>query len=287
MEPVVSVVMAVYNGEKFLHHAIKSILLQTYNKYEFIIINDGSTDKSGNIAASYNDRRIRIIENEKNIGLNESLNIGIDYAQGKYIARMDADDICFPTRFAQQLNMLESNSSLDMVGSKALVFNDTGDIQGLFPYRQTHAEICRRPSRGFYLPHPTWMGKTEWFKKFRYGMEEVERAEDQDLLLRSYRTSKFACLDEVLLGYRQNDLPLQSALKGRRSFRLAVVRDALQHGLYGNIPIVIVEQFMKGIYEQSICALGMQKQLLRHRARRGIETELQDRWQEIWNRCHS
>ena len=104
-EPLITVLMAVYNGERWLHDSINSILDQTYTNFEFIIVNDGSTDNSPQIINkfAFNDRRITIY-NKKNSGLTDSLNFGIQKAKGKWIARIDADDISSPGRLKKQLN---------------------------------------------------------------------------------------------------------------------------------------------------------------------------------------
>ena len=103
VEPLVSIIMSVYNSEDYLKEAIDSILGQTYANLEFIIIDDASTDRSLDIVKSYNDKRILLIKNEVNIGLAASLNKGIEIARGKYIARMDSDDISLPERCEKQV----------------------------------------------------------------------------------------------------------------------------------------------------------------------------------------
>ena len=98
--------MAVYNGERYLAEAIESVLSQTFEDFEFIIVDDASTDDSFDIAASYDDSRIKIIRNEKNIRLQKSLNRGLELVGGEYVARMDADDISLPERFEKQVKFL-------------------------------------------------------------------------------------------------------------------------------------------------------------------------------------
>ena len=121
---MITVLMSVYNGEEYLRIAIDGILNQTYNDFEFIIINDGSTDQSRNIICSYTDKRIKLIDNDKNNGLIYSLNKGIENASGKYIARMDADDISLPTRLQKQFDYLESNKHFALVGSSAILIDE-------------------------------------------------------------------------------------------------------------------------------------------------------------------
>lgn len=109
--------MAVYNGEKYISEAIQSILNQTLSDFEFIIVNDGSKDRTEEIIRSYRDERIKIINNEKNLGLIGSLNKGLEIASGKYIARLDHDDIALPERFAIQYRFMEDHPNIDVVGS--------------------------------------------------------------------------------------------------------------------------------------------------------------------------
>ena len=122
--PIVTVLMPVYNAEKYLAEAINSILNQTFTNYELLIINDGSTDKSEEIILKYSDKRIRYIKNDKNIRLVATLNKGIELAKGKYIARMDADDISVPTRLEKQITLLENNEDIGVCGSFLYVFGE-------------------------------------------------------------------------------------------------------------------------------------------------------------------
>ena len=112
----ISVVMSVYNGEKYLREAIDSILSQTYQNFEFIVIDDCSSDNTSYILKSYTDARMQIIRNDRNLKLPASLNKGLKIAKGKYIARMDADDIAMPDRFAKQVEYLEEHSDVAVVG---------------------------------------------------------------------------------------------------------------------------------------------------------------------------
>lgn len=120
--------MSVYNGEKYLSEAIESILNQTFKDFEFLIINDGSTDSSREIILSYDDYRIKLIENDNNIGLTKSLNKGVDIACGKYIARMDADDISMPERLEKQVDFMENHEDIAVCGSWFSVIDDKGNI---------------------------------------------------------------------------------------------------------------------------------------------------------------
>ncbi len=226
MTPLVSIILPAYNAEETVADAIASILLQTYLNWELLFIDDGSRDGTLKIVRQFKDPRIRIYADGRNMRLSARLNEGIDHAGGKYLARMDADDLCFPDRLARQVEYLESHPEIDLLGTSAILFNPAGDVTGRFPFRQTHDEICRHPWNGFYLPHPTWMGRVEWFRSHHYRIPEIERAEDQDLLLRSYPGSRFACLQEILFAYRVRDKPLLRVSRvARRNFLRAQMQE--------------------------------------------------------------
>ena len=123
----ISVVMAVYNGEKYLKEAIDSILSQTYKNFEFIVIDDCSSDNTPIILKSYTDARIQVVRNEQNLRLPTSLNKGFKIARGKYIARMDADDIAMPDRFEKQVKYLEAHQEVAVIGGSFQVFNEFGE----------------------------------------------------------------------------------------------------------------------------------------------------------------
>lgn len=124
--PRITALMSVYNGERFLCEAIGSILNQSFGDFEFIIIDDGSTDGTEGILASYNDPRIQLINNQTNIGLTKSLNRGLSCARGEYIARMDADDISMPQRFACQVEFLDENPQVILAGSNCVKIDSIG-----------------------------------------------------------------------------------------------------------------------------------------------------------------
>jgi glycosyltransferase involved in cell wall biosynthesis len=124
----ISVLMAVYNGETYLREAVDSILAQTYTNFEFIIVNDGSTDTTANILASYTDARIQVINSPQNLGLIDSLNKGILAAKGEYIARLDADDIAIPERLEKQVKYLSENPEIVLLGSGARIIDAKGNV---------------------------------------------------------------------------------------------------------------------------------------------------------------
>lgn len=203
--PLVSVIMSVYNGEKHINQAINSILQQTFSCFEFLIIDDGSNDNSKEIISSYQDTRIRFIENSHNIGLAASLNRGVTCARGKYIARMDSDDVAYPERLIKQYMALESDNTLDLISANVLEIDEIGNIIRKQVSSLNHEDICSKPWRGFYMAHPTWMGKATWFRENPYRDPPAYFCEDQELLFCSYKYSKFGSLPDVLLAYRIRD----------------------------------------------------------------------------------
>ena len=210
--------MPIYNAGEYLVEAVNSIVAQTYTNWELYVIDDGSTDNSIDSIKLIKDERIIILEDGLNKGLAARLNQAIDLAKGQYFARMDQDDISMPERFKMQLNALEADLSLDLVAARTLTINSKNKVIGQLPFASTHQQICAKPWRGFYMPHPTWMGRLGWFKKYKYKIPQSYYSEDCELLLRSYESSNFACLPEILFEYRIKDkINWKNQLKARRA----------------------------------------------------------------------
>ncbi len=243
--PEVSVLLPVRDGARTLALAMVSVLEQSFRDFELLVLDDGSADASPDIALGFGDPRVRLLRDGAKRGLAARLNQGIDAAAGRYIARMDADDVCFPERFARQVARLNCDSSLDLVACRALDFDDSGSITGLRPYRLSHEALCARPWNGFYLVHPSWMGHADWFRKYRYRIPEVVRAEDQDLLLRAYLDSRFAVLDEILLGYRTGRIALGKILSQRRCLLAAQIGRFAQRGQWRYLMLALMATALK------------------------------------------
>lgn len=243
--PLVTVLLPVRNGRKTLRAAVHSLVSQTYASMEVLVLDDGSTDGSAEIVEGFNDPRLRVISDGLHKGLSTRLNEGIDLARGKYIARMDADDVAFPERFREQVRYLEDHPEVDLLGAKAIVFRSADDVIGLLPFQADHAQICARPCRGIPLAHPTWMGKADWFRQHRYRRPEVLRAEDQELLLRAAPASRYACLDKVLLGYRQHPFALGKVLLARRQLLAAQLSLFVQRGQWSKACCAVVMSALK------------------------------------------
>lgn len=197
--------MPIYNAGEYLRLAVLSIVQQTYEEWELYIIDDGSTDDALSTIADIKDSRIVIIKNGLNKGLAARLNECINLAKGTFFARMDSDDIAYPDRFAKQIEVLQEDVDLDLLATRAIKITMENKPIGYLPYAASHQEITAAPWRGFYMPHPTWMGRLEWFKKHYYAQPAPYLCEDQELLLRTYQESQFVCLQDICLAYRIRD----------------------------------------------------------------------------------
>lgn len=203
--PTISVVMSVYNAEKFLPQAIESILNQSFTDFEFIIIEDCSTDNSWAILQNYaqKDKRIKLIqksENKKMAGFIENLNIGLKQAKGEYIARMDADDISHPTRFQKQVDFLDQNPDIFMVGSAINFIDEKSEFIKKLEACETDEKIKNRMPVHISLYHPVIMFRNDGQTQYR---EKIFYCEDYDLYLRLINQGKkFYNFTESLLDYR-------------------------------------------------------------------------------------
>lgn len=204
--PAISVVMAVHNGQHYLRKAIESILAQTYADFEFLIVNDGSTDRTDAILTGYADMRIRILRNEQCFGLTRSLNLAIAQAQGHYIARMDADDISLPMRFARQLHFLQHNPEHVAVGAEVLMIDPEGWVIGVRKHAHAHGEINDRllTGDGGAMTHPVVMMRREAIHAIGGYREQFITTQDFDLFLRLAEVGKLHNLPEILLHWRQH-----------------------------------------------------------------------------------
>ena len=163
-----------------------------------------------------------------------------------------------------------------------LVFGRGGGVLGTHANPSSHEDICRRPWKGFYLAHPTWMGRSEWFREHPYRPGAV-RCEDQDLLLRTYEKSRFAAVPKIVLGYREEELSLRKNLVARRSFVRSVVREAIAKRYYAIAAGVIVEQALKGLTECVAIGTGLRYQVLRNRAMPVDEGAMRE-WAGVWEK---
>lgn len=208
--PLVSVIMPVYNTAEYLDEAVQSILGQTLDDFEFIIIDDGSTDGSADMLDRYPDKRIKVIH-QPNSGIVASLNRGIELAQGKYIARMDSDDISLPDRLAKQIAFMESHPAVGICGTACRLF---GDEYGITKPKTRSDEIKSWLLFGPCMAHPTVVMRRDLIVKhsLRYD-SEFEKAEDYELWIRFSRHCEMANIPEPLLLYRVHASQVTTKLK--------------------------------------------------------------------------
>lgn len=195
---LVTIGLSVYNAEKYLYLAIDSVLKQTFVNFEFIIIDDGSTDGSVAIVKSFKDDRILFISDGMNKGLPFRLNQIVDLAKGDYVARMDADDIMFPERIATQIEIMINNPKIDVLGTNAFSIDENNNVNGIkIAYDEKNIKL--KDTKTFI--HPTIIGKKEWFIRNPYDLK-ANRIEDAELWLRTSKKSVFKVYDKPLLYYR-------------------------------------------------------------------------------------
>jgi glycosyltransferase involved in cell wall biosynthesis len=207
--PRVSVLLPVHNGESFLQGAVRSVLAQSFGDFELLVLDDGSTDGSRRIAEGLaaEDPRVRVLSWD-NQGIVGSLNAGLEQARGPLIARMDADDVARPTRFARQVAYLDAHPETVALGTHALLIGPEGDpICPWFVLLEGHDEIDRRllsSDGGGTLIHPTVMMRREPLMALGGYRIDYQWAEDLDLFLRLAERGRLANLPETLLDYRQH-----------------------------------------------------------------------------------
>jgi glycosyltransferase involved in cell wall biosynthesis len=223
MTPKVSVVMSVFNNESYIREAVDSILNQTFKDFEFIIINDGSTDRTREILSSYTDERIRLFDQE-NRGLTRSLNRGLSLANGSYIARMDGDDISEPERFAEEVRFLDQNEKMGLVGTFAYRMDEQGRIVSLSKYKTTTEEIREDLWADCSFCHPSVMFRKICTDEVGMYREKVGPSEDYDLWFRITERFDVANIPMPLHKFRINSLGVTMARRFEQLRYIMLVR---------------------------------------------------------------
>lgn len=217
-EPNITVLMSCYNAAKWLDEAVNSVINQTYKDLEFIIIDDGSTDDTLKLIKYFSaiDSRIIVIE-KPNTGLADSLNLGIQQARGQWIARLDADDLCEPTRLEKQVAYARQHPNSVFIGSGLLKINADGHFLRSHRYPAYHAALLEnlRTARNF-PPHSSAFYRTQVVRAIGGYRIRIRRAEDWDLWLRLSEVGELACLAELLVRIRQHDEQISHEDFGKR-----------------------------------------------------------------------
>lgn len=258
------------NNAGTLADTIRSVFAQTFQDWELILIDDGSTDCSLAIAKSVTDPRVRVIENSDNRGVAARLNQMAPLAQGEYVARMDADDVMHPDRLSQQVEYMDSHPEVDVLGTAMYTIdgrNLVSGMRGAGGMTATPADIVRTN-----LCHPTVMARAEWFRKNRYD-ELFLRSQDHELWCRTCLTSRFARLEIPTLFYRENHRNPARYLKAYlRSARFnRIIYRAYGPAILGRFAttMLIAQTYAKCATYAIATAVGLQSAMVR-KIRRGV-----------------
>ncbi len=250
MAPLISVIMSVYNGETYLQEAIESVINQTFQNWELIVINDCSTDSTSEILSAFacKDERIKVYPNEVNLKLPSSLNKAISLCQGKYIARMDADDICLPERLEKQFKFMEENSDTDLSSCRFLTLKNgvyaSGGAGGKTDSDAVYAMLLVANP----ILHPGVIAKAEVLKEFNYDTS-LTCTEDLELWTRlAMNGKKMQILPECLLIYRLHDKQITSTTLERQHTEVLKIQNKYYSALLEKMEEDMQEYYIDGIY---------------------------------------
>jgi glycosyltransferase involved in cell wall biosynthesis len=238
MQPEVTVLMSCYNAEDWLAEAIGSVLAQTYRNFEFILVNDGSTDNTLNLIQEYGkiDSRIKIITKD-NSGLSDSLNVGIAQARGVWTARLDADDICELTRLEKQLAFVQAEPQTVLLGTDFLEIDANGSALKAHRYPAGDKELKYNLKRCLrFFPHSSAFYRTAIVQSIGGYNKEYVNAQDWDLWLRLSENGRLACLNEPLVRIRKHANQISHAGSGKTQIieaQTAIIRHFLRE--FGSI----------------------------------------------------
>lgn len=230
MKPLVSVFIPVYNREKYIADAINSILNQTFTDFELIIIDDGSTDNTREILASYNDKRIKLFFNEKNMGIPYTRNKGLECAKGEFIALLDSDDVAVPDRLEKQLNFFKTHPDCVIVGGFVGVIDQHIKLIKKIKYRYTDPDhVSSSLLFNCSIHNTTVMAKTNVLKKFNYN-KHFTLAQDVDLLVRlNFSKYKLYNMNKILVFQREHkNRTTTDKLDFNKSIRKEILKNQLK-----------------------------------------------------------
>ncbi len=256
--PVLSVIMSVYNGESYLEEAVESVLNQTFTDFELIIINDCSTDSTAEILEklSQKDERIKVHTNEVNLKLPTSLNKAISLCRGKYILRMDSDDLCLPERLEKQYYFMENNKDIDLSSIRFLTLKN-----GVYSSGGCGGRIDNEALKTMLLVtnpilHPGVIAKKEIFEEMNYDTS-LTCTEDLELWTRlALNGKKMAILPEYLLIYRLHDKQITSTTLERQHKEVLSVEEKYYSGMLKPLKEDMKEFYISGIYFKENADVG-------------------------------
>ncbi|MFH2141155.1 MAG: glycosyltransferase [Bacteroidota bacterium] len=229
MNKFVSIIMPVFNGEKFIRFAIESVINQTYRDFEFIIINDASTDNTKSIIEEYidSDNRIKIITNDENIKIVRSINIGLKHAKGEFIARIDSDDIWEKDKLEQQIKYLSQNPSLHLLGTSKIIIDENGNImksneKKIYNYKDIKKNILKYN----LFCHSSVIFKKSLTDSIGYYNEVYKNSEDYEYWIRIITLYESEILPDILVRYRIS--PQMVSLKNRKQQNRYVIKAKIE-----------------------------------------------------------
>jgi glycosyltransferase involved in cell wall biosynthesis len=270
----VTVGLPFYDARDSLADAIRSVLAQTFVDWELLLVDDGSTDGSLDIARRVRDPRVHVLSDGTNRRLPARLNQIVDTARGGLVARLDADDLMHPERLARQVKAISQEPSVDLVGTACFTLDAGGEVMGVVASEPPRADPWHVLRRGL-LPHATLLCRREWCRANRYD-ERFPRAEDRELYCRTLGV-RFAHLREALyfIGYRKptRNMSRDYARTCRDNRRVFALHAPRLVGLLATAPLV-VESLAKEAAFGALSALGLQPSLLRARGRPVTTEEL-------------
>lgn len=252
-DPAVSVLMPVYNGDRYLGEAIESILNQSFTDFEYIIVEDGSSDNTPSILKDYaaQDSRIVLINNEQNLGLPKSLNKGLSYARGRYVARMDADDISLPERLKTQIEFMEKHPNIGALGTAVRRIDSEGRPIKTMVLPTHHGVILWRLCFGTPFVHPTMLIRRELLTKVNGYDVDFANAQDRELWQRLSAASRLANLPDVHLLYRDHlEGVSKKHAERRRHFSARAGQRLITRLLGYEVPYEVCYALRRGRFEQ-------------------------------------
>jgi hypothetical protein len=204
---------------------------------------------------------------------------------GTFFARMDGDDIAYPDRLKRQVEFLQKHPEVDLVAGAMVVFDNDGEAIGVRRGPREHKQICSRPISGFPMAHPTWLGRTDWFRRHPY-REDAVRIEDWDLLFRAHRESRLANLREIVLGYSEASPSLRKIAAARWYHSRLVIEYAQSGRTYLNAFVEAGSQATKLALDAFALGTGLNYRVLKHRVPPISRVET-DEWRSVQQAVHS
>ncbi|GIM30258.1 glycosyl transferase [Clostridium polyendosporum] len=236
-KPKVTIFMPVYNSEEFISETVESILSQTFTDYEFLIVDDGSTDKTLDIIERYNDPRIKVVKNEKNMGLPYTRNLGLQLSRGEYFALIDADDICYKDRIKTQVDFLDNNDNVGVVSTHVKVFGkmsikDNIRLHAFFNKKLNSEEIKAKLIFSNFISNPSAMIRKSVLieNNIKY-RAEYSSGQDYGLWIDLLTKTNFHIISKKLLKYRFGHGNVTQKSKSKRE----AIHKILSKQLFENI----------------------------------------------------